>query len=121
MYSRKQIPLGIILIIFSFSSLASTKDYSEEQLFQNFAYAACVASAYQSKEVTADANRAASGYLEFGHLSLDAYQEIQKRINTWLEKKYISKSGKSLQLMKCIDFYHSGDIQKIYKKYTPQK
>lgn len=121
MNCRKQIPLGIILIIFSFSSLASTKDYNEEQLFRNFAYAACVARAYKSKEVTTDANRAASGYLEFGQIPLDAYQEIQNRIDIWLAKKYISKSGKSLQLMKCIDFYHSGDIQKIYKKYTPQK
>ena len=51
--------------------------------------------------------------MEFSHISLDANQELRDSINVWSAKKYPSKSGESLQLMKCNDFYNSGDIQKI--------
>lgn len=89
--------------------------------FYNYAQSICIGSAFNIKEVKEDANRAANGYMESGNISLNAYQELRDRVDVWLAKKYISKTGKSLQIMKCNDFYHSGEIQGIYQKYDPCK
>lgn len=91
----------------------------ESRAFSDFAYTICIGSAFESKEVKEDANRSANGYMEHSNISLDAYQELRNQIDIWLSKNYDSKSGKSLQIMKCNDFYNSGEIQKIYNKYNP--
>jgi Type VI secretion system (T6SS), amidase immunity protein len=124
METRRLKILGILIIealLPNISFASNIREYKEKQLFLNYAYSACISSAFKSKEVKADANRSASGYIEFSHISFDAYQELNDSIKIWLAKKYSSKSGKSLQLMKCNDFYNSGDIQKIYNKYDPCK
>lgn len=87
--------------------------------FHKFAYSICIGSAFKSNDVKEDANRSANGYMEHGNISLNSYEELRLRIENWLAKQYQSKSGKSLQIMKCNDFLYSGEIQEIYKKYDP--
>lgn len=87
--------------------------------FYNYANTICMGSAFTDNEIKGDANRSANGYMEHGNISLDAYQELRDRVDIWLIKDYMSKSGGSLQIMKCNDFYNSGDIQEIYQKYNP--
>lgn len=111
----------ITLVLFGCSAHVNTTRNMESINFNNYAYAICVGSAFNIKEVKEDANRSANGHMEHGNISLDAYQELRKRVDIWLAKDYVSKSGKSLQIMKCNDFYNSGEIQKIYHKYDPCK
>lgn len=109
----------IILILFGCSNQVKTTKNLESINFNNYAYTICVGSAFNIMEVKEDANRTANGHMEHGNISLDAYQELRERVDFWLAKDYISKKGKSLQIMKCNDFYNSGEIQEIYRKYDP--
>ena len=98
---------------------ADVRDYKEWQLFSNAAFAICIGQAFRTKPVVEDAHRTASGYLEYSHMPFAAYLELQKQVGFWLDKKYPGKSGGSLQLMKCIDYYNSGDIRSLYNKFDP--
>jgi hypothetical protein len=89
--------------------------------FYNYANAICIGSAFNDNEIKKDANRSANGYMEHGNISLDAYQELRGRVDVWLAKDYKSKSGGTLQIMKCNDFYNSGEVQEIFQKYNPCK
>jgi hypothetical protein len=114
--------LALILVAGSLTG-CSTSTSKEENLetinFHKYAYSICIGSAFNSNEVKEDANRSANGHMEHGNISLDSYEELRMRIDSWLAKHYESKSGKSLQIMKCNDFFYSGEIQEIYDKYDP--
>jgi len=97
------------------------RNYNENELFHNFAYSICIGSAFDTQEVKSDANRSANAYIQFGNISIEAYEEIRNKVDSWLKKEYKSKSGKSLQVMKCIDFINSGEVEKVFSKYDPCK
>ena len=111
--------VSFIFLIPCSSHGADVTDYKEWQLFANAAFAICMGQAFSSRLVVEDAQRTASGYLEYAHMPFAAYLELQNQVERWLNKAYPSKSGGSLQLMKCIDYYNSGDIRSIYNKYDP--
>lgn len=121
MDTKKLILLLIVFNLFSCSTYNGRTANLENINFFNYAYTICIGSAFNDIEVKEDANRSANGYMIRGNISLDAYQELREHIDTWLSKNYISKSGKSLQLMKCNDFYNSKEIQIIFNKYDPCK
>ena len=115
---------SIITVAFVFPGLSCAKnirEYNESEIFQNFAYSICVGSAFESEEVKSDANRSANAYIQFSNISLESYEEVRKKADSWLARDCKSKSDKSLQLMKCIDFINSGDVQEIFVKYDPCK
>ncbi len=95
--------------------------YSPVQYLKNFALSACIASGYQSEEVVKDSNAAAGGYLELGRLPFEAYEEAAALGKTFLAKDYQSISGAKLTLMKCIDFFHSKELDQLAKKYSRKK
>ncbi len=121
MDTKRLILVLIILALLGCSPQAIKTNNLENINFNNYAYAICIGSAFDTSEVKEDANRSANGHMEHGNISLDAYQELRDRVDIWLAKNYVSKSGKSLQIMKCNDFYNSGEIQKIYHQYDPCK
>ncbi len=91
---------------------------SGEYYFKNYAMSTCISDGYQSQEVVSDAAAAARGYLEFGNLPLEAHTEATLLGRDFLKKEYHSKSGASLILMKCLDFYHSEELDLIFKSYN---
>jgi hypothetical protein len=93
-------------------------EYSSMQYLKNFALSTCIADGYKSDEVVKDSLAAAGGYLELGHLALGAYEEAASVGKKYLAKDYQSKSGEKLILMKCIDFFHSKELQQIAIKYS---
>ncbi len=121
MVVKKLVLLLLVIKLVSCSSPTQKMFSAEERNFYNFAYTICVGSAFEDLAVKGDAGRSANGYIQFGNIELDAYQELRERVNFWLAKEYKSKQGGSLQLMKCNDFYHSGEIQEIYLRYDPCK
>lgn len=114
--------LALVLVVGTLIG-CSTNGKNTENLevinFHKFAYTICIGTAFESSEVKEDANRSAGGHIEHGNISLDSYDELRLRVDKWLAKKYRSKSGKSLQIMKCNDFLYSGEILEIYNKYDP--
>jgi hypothetical protein len=91
--------------------------YSPNQYLKNFALSTCIADGYKSDEVVKDSSAAAGGYLELGRLPFEAYEEAAAHGKKFLAKDYQSISGDKLTLMKCIDFFHSKELDQLAKKY----
>jgi hypothetical protein len=96
-------------------------DYTPIQYLKNYALSSCIADGYQSKEVVIDASAGANGYKELGSLDIDAYNEAAVLGRKFLAKEYLSQSGEKLILMKCIDFYHSKELDRLARKYAYKK
>lgn len=99
---------------------ARTK-YTPAQYFKNYALSTCIADGYQSEQVEKDAAAAARGYLELGDFPLEAHTEATQLGRKFLAKDYPSMSGEKLVLMKCIDFYHSKELDQLARKYAGKK
>jgi len=97
------------------------KHYTPIQYLKNYALSSCIADGYQSKDVVNDASAGANGYMELGSLGIDAYNEAAVLGRKFLAKEYLSKSGEKLILMKCIDFYHSKELDRVARKYANKK
>ena len=111
--------LSIVIATSASADVSLIKSYSNSVLLKNYALSQCVARAYQSQEVHQDALSVADGYLQFGEVSdVDAYSRVVKLAEKWLKKKYDSQSDQPLNLMKCIDFYHSRELQALLNKYA---
>jgi hypothetical protein len=97
------------------------KHYTPIQYLKNYALSSCIADGYQSKEVVNDASAGANGYKELGSLDIDAYNETSVLGRKFLAKDYLSQSGEKLIIMKCIDFYHSKELDRLARKYVNKR
>lgn len=97
------------------------KHYTPIQYLKNYALSSCIADGYQSEDVVNDASAGANGYKELGSLDIDAYNEAAVLGRKYLSKEYLSQSGEKLILMKCIDFYHSKELDRLARKYAKKK
>jgi Type VI secretion system (T6SS), amidase immunity protein len=91
--------------------------YSSAQYLKNFALSVCISNGYKSDEVVKDSLAAAGGYLEHGSFPFEAYEEADALSKRFLAREYLGKHGEKLTLMKCIDFFHSKDLERLVKKY----
>lgn len=91
--------------------------YSAYEHFKNYALSTCIADGFNATEVRTDAAAAARAYIEFGEYPMEAHTEATLLGRSFLAKEYKSHSGSNLTLMKCIDFYHSDELEKIATKY----
>lgn len=108
----------IFLLLTLLSSQARAKEqYTPELYLKNYALSVCIAKGYKTKEVKDDASAAARGYLEFGDYSLAAHSAVRKMAEQLLVKNYASQSGEPITLAKCIDFYHSVELDNIIKQF----
>ncbi len=110
-----------IIVLVTLSGCAFVQNNQETNTsklnFKNYALSTCIADGYKSKEIISDAAAAARGYLEFGELPLEAYTEATLLGRKYLKKTYKSKVGAKLSLMKCLDFYHSKELEALYQKF----
>lgn len=104
-----------------YAGASTRRNYPPIQYLKNYALSACIADGYQSKEVVNDAVAAANGYKELGSLDIDAYNEVAALVPKFLSKNYMSQSGEKLVIMKCIDFFHSKELDHIARKYATRK
>lgn len=114
---------ALLCIALSFPALGSEPrhPYSGVEYLKNYALSACISDAYQAPEVVKDANAAASGYLELGTFPIEAHQEAIALAQAFLKREYFSRSGERLMLMKCIDFYHSKELDQLVRRYKRNK
>ncbi|CCG88431.1 T6SS amidase immunity protein Tai4 family protein [Erwinia piriflorinigrans] len=91
--------------------------YNPQTNLKKYALSTCLSQGYQSKEIKEDAAAAARGYLEFGDYSLAAHTAVSKLGKVFLAKQYGSQSGAPMTLAKCIDFYHSQQLDNLVKEF----
>ncbi|MBZ2400624.1 type VI secretion system amidase immunity protein Tai4 [Erwinia amylovora] len=106
----------LTILLLTINAYANNK-YSPQTNLKNYALSSCISQGYQSKEVKEDAAAAARGYLGFGDYSLAAHTAVRKLGKAFLAKEYTSQSGEPMTLAKCIDFYHSGQLDKLVKEF----
>ena len=92
-------------------------EYSPSQYLKNFALSACIAQGFQSDEVMKESRAAAGAYLEFGSFPQAATVEAAALGKKFLAKEYLSIHGDKLTLMKCIDMFHSKELDQLARKY----
>ncbi|ATZ10505.1 T6SS amidase immunity protein Tai4 family protein [Erwinia amylovora] len=115
---NKLLSLSFLILSLQASCNAyANNKYSPQTNLKNYALSSCISQGYQSKEVKEDAAAAARGYLEFGDYSLAAHTAVRKLGKAFLAKEYTSQSGEPMTLVKCIDFYHSGQLDKLVKEF----
>jgi len=91
--------------------------YSPAQYLKNFALSVCLSEAYKSDELVKDSRAAAGAYLELGSLPFEAYEDVAALGRTFLARDYRGISGQPLMLMKCIDFFHSQELDRLTQRY----
>jgi hypothetical protein len=96
---------------------AARVEYSPVQYLKNFALSVCLADGYTSEEVKKDSLAAAGGYSELGSLPFEAYEQAESLAKRFLAKEYRSFSGEKLTLMKCIDLFHSKELDQLATRY----
>lgn len=104
-----------------YGDASTRRHYTPVQYLKNYALSSCIADGYQSREVVNDAVAAANGYKELGSLGIDAYNEVAALSQIFLSKNYMSQSGEKLIIMKCIDFFHSKELDSLVRKYATHK
>ena len=112
---------ALVLSATCYADDSTRKHYTPVQYLKNYALSACIADGYQSKDVVNDAVAAANGYKELGSLDIDAYNEVAVLVPKFLSKNYMSQNGEKLIVMKCIDFFHSKELDRIARKYATRK
>lgn len=94
------------------------KHYSQNVLFKNWVLSRCLAKAYSSDESKKDAEVTASAYLEFGKAGIEAYEKADVLVGKYLATTYDGSVHSSYNTMKCIDLFHSRDLDSLAKKYA---
>jgi hypothetical protein len=95
--------------------------YSPIEYFKNYALSTCLSQGYKEEQVSKDSAAAARGYLELGSFPLEAHTAAVVLGMEFLKRPYQSISGESLTLMKCIDFYHSKELDQLARKYRHKR
>jgi hypothetical protein len=95
--------------------------YSADEYLKNFVLSICISDGCKSEEVVKDSLAAAGGYLELGGFPMEAYEEAAALGKKFLAREYRSMHpGEKLTLMKCIDFFHSKELEQLINRYNKQ-
>lgn len=113
------------------NTLAPTKSYpittySQKTLLKNWALSVCFAQITNDEKAVSDASATASAYLEFGKQDLDAYDELRSLVKKYVNLEYsakpdIGQTPPALNTMKCIDLFHSHELDRLTRRLTKKK
>lgn len=117
---RATLMLSVMVLCNAARAEMAFKQQTELKLFQHYAQASCLATAFTKGEIHQQAISALNGYREFGAMPLEAYEELNTPIQQWLQKDYKTQAGKQNNLMKCIDFAESELVTKVYRGYAAE-
>lgn len=105
--------LSVCLAQQASAELSSTEHYSQEILLKNWALSRCLAKSYGDKTVKDDANATASAYLEYGEQGIETYSKLNELVDKYVNLAYGGSINSEFRTMKCIDLYHSKELQKM--------
>ena len=97
----------------------ATAKYSQKTLLKNWALSRCLAQIAPDEASRNDANATAAAYLEFGHQPIETYEAIDGLVATFIKREYAGSTKSSYNTMKCIDLFHSRDLDLVARKKTP--
>lgn len=95
--------------------------YSQKTLLKNWALSRCLGKVYVDGKSAEDANASASAYLEFGRQPIQVYEAVSVIVNKYVNKKYAGSLPSEFNTMKCIDLFHSKELDVLSSKYSASK
>jgi hypothetical protein len=95
--------------------------YSQKTLLKNWALSRCLGQVYADGKATEDANASASAYLEFGRQPIEAYEALAVVIGKYANRKYAGSVRSNFNTMKCIDLFHSTELDELVSKFSIAK
>lgn len=98
-----------------------TETYSQKTLLKNWALSVCLAAVAKDGAERDDANATASAYLEFGQQKIEAYDALRALALQYANRKYGGSIKSDFNTMKCIDLFHSKDLDHLVAKVVRQR
>ncbi|HET8705339.1 MAG TPA: T6SS amidase immunity protein Tai4 family protein [Pseudomonadales bacterium] len=102
-------------------STALTQTYSQKTLLKNWALSVCLAAIAKDKAMQEDANATAGAYLEFGKQPIEAYEQLHTLAEKYSKKKYQGSVDSEFNTMKCIDLFHSKELDQLTEKLVKRR
>lgn len=102
-------------------SEAMTGKYSQKALLKNWALSVCLAQVAKDASDRNDANATAGAYLEFGHQQIEAYDQLRRLVAQYAARKYAGSVDSEFNTMKCIDLFHSKELDALAAKLAKMK
>lgn len=99
----------------------ATDTYSQRDLLKNWALSACLAMVATDEQTKADANATAGAYMEYGRQGIEAYEELRKLAETYAMRHYAGSDSGEFNTMKCIDLFHSADLNRLVIRLAKEK
>lgn len=106
----------ITLLAVICSSCAVADQESKYNNEVNYAISYCLSKAYQGSNFSSDAGHISGAYLQKGSYGLDMYESLRDFVDSYTQKKYMSKHGRNLNIMQCIDLSESSELSSVIKK-----
>jgi hypothetical protein len=117
--------LPLLLLVSSVSATATatpqTSKYSQKTLLKNWALSICLAQINQDERMSKDAASTAGAYLEFGRQDLSVYEEIRTVVAKYVSLQYGGSVPSQFNTMKCIDLFHSSELDRLTTKAVKKK
>ncbi|WP_144639410.1 T6SS amidase immunity protein Tai4 family protein [Bordetella genomosp. 13] len=87
--------------------------YSQKTLLKNWALSVCLATVARHADEIDDANKTASAYMEFGHQSAEDYERLRQLATSYARRQYGGSVDSDFNTMKCIDLFHSKELDTL--------
>lgn len=121
------------LVLFLFSALAMPATAGDTvaaikrtnaENFKDRALGACISAAYDGSPAGKDANVTTSAFLEWTYYDFDeANPAVDRLAEKYLRRNYANPvegyAGAEFKLLKCLDMFHSKELNELVKKYVP--
>lgn len=90
-------------------------------LMKNWALSICFARIAHDQATRADAGLTASAYLENSQQDLEDFDKIDKLVDKYLAMKYGGSVQSNYNTMKCIDLFHSTELDRLVSRLVRQR
>ncbi len=85
-------------------------------MLKNWALSRCLAKAGGASQAGDDAAKSAAAYLEMGNADIEVYAKMDALADSYLAGKYGGSVPSRYDTMKCIDLYHSSELDSLVRK-----
>ncbi|AKQ44931.1 hypothetical protein TH63_03705 [Rufibacter radiotolerans] len=100
----------ILLFVAGFTIKERRKSNEDREKLKRVAFCSCLYKSNPKSDFWENEGSAA-GYFETGNFGIDAMETIDSMALEISKKKYSSKLDKRLDIMKCMDFYNSKELE----------
>jgi len=88
---------------------------AEKLYFKNWTLSRCLSEIATDQAQKQDALNTASSYLEISSMPIEAFSSADELVKAFIAKNYSSSIPGTFNTKKCIDLFHSEELEKLYQ------